>query len=265
VADLRADGLWSALIAEDLVRTFGTHRVLDGVSFTASAGHRIGLIGDNRVGKTTLLRLLAGQDEPDGGRVVRPAELGFLEQELPFGPEQTVAEVLDDALREARDDLAALERLTVALAERPDDGELLRQYGDRLDRAQDREAWDADRRAGIVLAGLGLGELWHERQLGTLSGGQRGRLALAALLVRRPAALLLDEPTNHLDDAAAGFVEEELRGMPGVVVVSSHDRAFLDAVCTDLIDLDPAVDGPVRYGGNYTDYQEQKRGERCRW
>src|SRR5690606_21526508 len=154
---------------------------------------------------------LAGTDEPDGGDVVRPAELGFLEQELPFEAEQTVADVLDDALRESRDDLAALDRLTAALAERPDDDELLTQYGDRLDRAQDRQAWDADRRAAIVLAGLGLGELGTDRQLGTLSGGQRGRLALAALLVRRPAALLLDEPTNHLDDAAAGFVEAELR------------------------------------------------------
>lgn len=237
MADRRTDG--RALIAHDLVRTFGTRRVLDGVSLTASPGHRIGLIGENGVGKTTLLRLLAGADEPDGGSVVRPAGLGFLEQELPFETGQTVADVLDYALRESRDDLAVLDRLSTALAERPDDGELLTQYGDRLDQARDRQAWDADRRAAIVLAGLGLGELRHDRQLGTLSGGQRGRLALAALLVRRPAALLLDEPTNHLDDAAARFVEQELRGMPGVVVVSSHDRAFLDAVCTDLVDLDP--------------------------
>jgi macrolide transport system ATP-binding/permease protein len=105
----------------------------------------------------------------------------------------------------------------------------------------------------------------HDRTLGSLSGGQRGRLALAALLVRRPAALLLDEPTNHLDDAAAAFLEEQLRGLPGVVVAASHDRAFLDAVCTDLIDLDPAVDGPTRYGGNYTVYQVEKRAERERW
>jgi macrolide transport system ATP-binding/permease protein len=88
---------------------------------------------------------------------------------------------------------------------------------------------------------------------------------VAALLVRRPPALLLDEPTNHLDDGAAAFVEEQIRGLPGAVVVASHDRAFLDAVCTDLIDLDPAVDGPVRYGGNYSAYLGQKRAERERW
>ncbi|GAA4054765.1 ATP-binding cassette domain-containing protein [Actinomadura miaoliensis] len=98
-----------------------------------------------------------------------------------------------------------------------------------------------------------------------MSGGQRGRLALAALLVRRPSALLLDEPTNHLDDGAAAFVEDQVRTLPGVVVVASHDRAFLDAVCTDLIDLDPAMDGPVRYGGNYSAYLAEKRAERDRW
>jgi macrolide transport system ATP-binding/permease protein len=254
----------SALLAHDLVRTLGTRRVLDGVSLTAAPGHRIGLIGENGTGKTTLLRLLAGADEPDAGTVVRPANIGILHQEVPFSPDATVSDVVDDALREARDDLAALDRLTAALAVTPTD-ELLAEYGERLDRAQETDAWDADRRAEIVLAGLDLAGIALDRPLETLSGGQRGRLALAALLIRRPSALLLDEPTNHLDDGAAAFLEEQLRALPGVVVLASHDRAFLDAVCTDLIDLDPAVDGPTRYGGNYTAYQEQKRAERERW
>ncbi|MGV9378244.1 ABC-F family ATP-binding cassette domain-containing protein [Nonomuraea sp. NPDC003707] len=254
-----------ALLARDLVRTLGTRRVLDGVTLTAAPGHRIGLIGENGVGKSTLLRLLAGVDQPDSGAVVRPADLGFLHQELPFDGDATVAEVLDDALREARADLAELDRLTRALAGAPDDAALLEAYGARLDQAQQRESWDADRRAEIVLDRLGLGGVPRSRALASLSGGQRGRLALAALLIRRPAALLLDEPTNHLDDAAAMFVEEQLRGMSGVVVVASHDRAFLDAVCTDLIDLDPAVDGPVRYGGGYGAYLAEKRAERERW
>lgn len=85
------------------------------------------------------------------------------------------------------------------------------------------------------------------------------------MLIRRPAALLLDEPTNHLDDAAAAFCEDQLTAMPGVVVVASHDRAFLDAVCTDLIDLDPGVDGPVRFGGGYTAYLTAKGAEAQRW
>ncbi|MFG2076409.1 ABC-F family ATP-binding cassette domain-containing protein [Nonomuraea maritima] len=254
-----------ALLARDLVRTLGTRRVLDGVSLTAAPGHRIGLIGENGAGKTTLLRLLAGVDEPDSGTVARPADLGFLHQEIPFDDGATIADVVDDALREARTDLAELDRLTRALAEDPDDAALLDAYGNRLDQAQQRESWDADRRAEIVLDRLGLGGVPHGRALASLSGGLRGRLALAALLIRRPTALLLDEPTNHLDDAAAEFVEEQLRGMTGVVVVASHDRAFLDAVCTDLLDLDPAVNGPVRYGGGYGAYLADKRAERERW
>ncbi|WP_330241954.1 ABC-F family ATP-binding cassette domain-containing protein [Streptomyces sp. NBC_00525] len=258
-----------ALLAHDLVRTLGAKRVLDGVSLTAPPGHRIGLIGENGVGKSTLLRLLAGVDEPDAGRVVRPADVGFLHQEMPFDAESTVAGVLDDALREARAELAELDRLSGLLSGTPEGSPeyagLLEAYGQRLERAEERETWDADRRAAVLLGGLGLGAVPHGRTLGSLSGGQRGRLALAALLVRRPSALLLDEPTNHLDDEAAAFVEEQLRTMPGPVVLASHDRAFLDAVCTDLIDLDPAVDGPVRYGGGYSAYLAEKRAERARW
>lgn len=258
-----------ALLARDIVRALSGRRVLDGVSLTAAPGHRIGLIGENGVGKSTLLRVLAGVDEPDAGSVTRPGDLGFLHQEMPFDAGSTIAAVLDDALREAREDLAELERLGEELARLPEDdpghAELLDTYGRRLEQAQDRESWDADRRAALVLDGLGLGTLGHERTLGSLSGGQRGRLALAALLVRRPSALLLDEPTNHLDDTAAAFLEEQVRGLPGTVVIASHDRAFLDAVCTDLIDLDPAVDGPVRYGGNYSAYLAHKRAERERW
>ncbi|MEW1588788.1 ABC-F family ATP-binding cassette domain-containing protein [Micromonospora vinacea] len=258
-----------ALIAHDLVRVRGDRRVLDGVSLTAAPGHRIGLIGENGTGKTTLLRVLAGVDVPDSGTVTSPPDVGFLHQELPFGPSATIATVLDDALREARADLAELDRIGVALADSPEGAEqhdeLLAAYGEVLERAQDRDAWDADRRAGTVLDGLGLGGLPHARAVGALSGGQRGRLALAAMLIRRPSALLLDEPTNHLDDAAAAFCEDQLRALPGVVVVASHDRAFLDAVCTDLIDLDPAVDGPVRFGGGYTAYLAAKRAEAQRW
>ncbi|WP_227999457.1 ABC-F family ATP-binding cassette domain-containing protein [Nocardia australiensis] len=255
----------SALLANDLVHTRGSRRVLDGVCLTAAPGHRIGLIGENGVGKSTLLRLLAGIDEPDAGTVERPSDLGFLHQEMPFEAEATVADVLDAAVAQTRADLAELDRAARQLEQFPDDNDLLDVYAERLDRAQRHEAWDADRRAEILLLGLGLGAIAHERTLASLSGGQRGRLELAALLVRRPSALLLDEPTNHLDDEAATFVAEQLRGVSGIVIVASHDRAFLDEVCTDLIDLDPTMDGPTRYGGNYTTYLTHKRTEYERW
>ncbi|MFF0739665.1 ABC-F family ATP-binding cassette domain-containing protein [Streptomyces sp. NPDC004111] len=259
----------AALLAHDLVRDLGGRRVLDGLSLTAAPGRRIGLIGENGVGKTTLLRVLAGTDTPDGGSVQRPDDLGFLHQEMPFDTATTLAAALDEALREARDDLARLDRLGEELAAAPEDTpahrELLAAYGSHLERTQDRESWDADRRARLVLEGLGLGALPHERTLGSLSGGQRGRFALALLLLRRPSALLLDEPTNHLDDEAAAFLETQLRNLPGTVVAASHDRAFLDAVCTDLLDLDPAAEGPVRHGGNYSAYVREKDARRARW
>ncbi|MFF8564470.1 ABC-F family ATP-binding cassette domain-containing protein [Streptomyces albidoflavus] len=258
-----------ALLAHDLVRVLGGRRVLDGVCLTAAPGRRIGLIGENGAGKSTLLRLLAGTDRPDSGHVVRPADLGFLHQELPYDPSSTLAEVLDGALREARAALTELDRLTGLLETTPQDtpeyAALLTAYGRQLESAERQEVWEADRRAAAVLAGLGLGALDHGRSLASLSGGQRGRLALAALLVRRPTALLLDEPTNHLDDEAAAFLEERLRELPGTVVAASHDRAFLDAVCTDLIDLDPAPGGPVRHGGTYSSYLALQRAERARW
>ncbi len=254
-----------SLLAKDLVHAYGARVVLDGVDLTASAGQRLGLVGENGVGKSTLLRLLAGVEEPDAGQVLRGDDLGFLLQELPFPMTALFSDILDDALSDIRQASARLGELTEALAERPDDAAVLDEYGTVLEWAQAHDLWDADRRAEVVCAGLGLGEIDPARRLGTLSGGQRSRLGLAALLIRKPETLILDEPTNHLDDAAMEFVERHLASLTGVLVLSSHDRVFLDAVCTDIVDLDPALGGPTRYGGTYSGYLDQKRAERARW
>jgi macrolide transport system ATP-binding/permease protein len=253
------------LHARDLVKAYGDRRVLDGVSLTASPGQRLGLVGDNGVGKSTLLRLLAGDEEPDAGTVSRPPDCGFLLQELPFGPDSTVRHVIDDALADIRAARQRLDDLGQKMADDPDNAELLAEYGDVLEWAQDHDVWDADRRAELVLAGLGLADVDPNRLLSAFSGGQRSRLGLAALLIRQPRAMLLDEPTNHLDDEAVTFLEQQLNRLPGTVVVASHDRVFLDAVCTDILDLDPARGGATRFGGAYTDYLAAKRAERARW
>ena len=260
------------LLARELIKMYGGRRVLDGVSLTASTGQRLGLVGENGVGKSTLLRLQAGVEDADGGEVDRPADTSFLAQEpaqqpagTPLAPADTVGGVLDAALAEVRAALRRLAELADALQRAPSDRAALAEYGEVLDWAERHRAWDADRRAELVLAGLGLGWLPHDRPLATLSGGQRCRLGLAALLVRRPAALLLDEPTNHLDDEAVEFLQSHLRELPGAVVLASHDRVFLDAVCTDICDLDPSRGGLVRYGGGYSDYLRAKRAERLRW
>jgi macrolide transport system ATP-binding/permease protein len=246
------------LCARDVTKLHGDRRVLDNLSLTTSPGQRLGLVGENGVGKSTLLSLLAGVEEPDSGEIIRPPDCGFLTQELPFAMDQTVGDVLDDALAEIRDAERRLERL----ASQP---ERMDEYGEVLEWAQAHDIWDADRRAALVVAGLGLAGIAHDRRLGELSGGQRSRLALAALLIRQPRALLLDEPTNHLDYEAMAFLERQLAKLPGVVVLASHDRVFLDAVCTDIVDLDPAREGVSRYGGAYTDYLVAKKAERARW
>ncbi|AEF41448.1 ABC-F family ATP-binding cassette domain-containing protein [Hoyosella subflava] len=253
------------LRAIDLVKIYDGRRVLDGLSLTASPGERIGLVGENGAGKSTLLRLLAGVEEPDGGTLERPVDSGFLAQELPYSPATTLQEAIDDALALTLQLSAELSRTSAELAAKPDDPVVLARYGDLLSRAEAAGLWDAESRAEKVLDRLGLSGIARTTSLQAISGGQRSRLALAVLLIRQPRALLLDEPTNHLDDAATVFVEEHLRTLPGTVVLASHDRAFLDAVCTTVIDLDPSRGGVTRYGGSYSHYLSEKQKERVRW
>jgi macrolide transport system ATP-binding/permease protein len=255
----------AVLSAYDLVKSYGPHRVLDGLNIAAVAGQRVGLVGENGTGKSTLLRILAGIDEPDRGQVTRPADIGFLHQELPHPPHATIADLVDEALSDVRTATARLQTLAEQLRRRPADTAALADYGELLQWVDDYDAWDADRRADLVLAGLGLGAAGRDRRIGTLSGGERSRLGLAVLLIRQPRALLLDEPTNHLDDQALEFLQAHLTGLPGTVVLASHDRVFLDAVCTGILDLDPARGGPTWYGGAYSDYLQAKRTERHRW
>lgn len=253
------------LRASDLTVAYGDNIVFSGLDLTASAGQRLGLVGENGVGKSTLLRVLARAEQPQHGHVDGGEDIGFLRQELPFPAMARFRDVLDDALAEIRATSARLDQLTEAIAERTDDVAALDEYGRLLDWAQAHDLWDADRRAKLVCAGLGLSGVDDDRPVGSLSGGQRSRLALAALLIRQPETLLLDEPTNHLDDEAMTFLQRHLTSLSGVVMLSSHDRVFLEAVCTDIVDLDPALGGPTRYGGTYSDYMAHKRAERGRW
>lgn len=273
------------LRASDVHVSYDGRAVLRGVDLAVDPGHRAGLVGENGAGKSTLLRVLAGATAPDSGTVERPSDLGFLHQEFPYAPSTTVRAVVDDALAEVRAIEAALEAAATALEDPRAPGaasgrapDPAAAYDAALTRAQLADVWDADARAARTLAGLGLDvEGVADRPVGTLSGGQRTRLGLAALLVRQPGALLLDEPTNHLDDGAAEFLAAALRALPGAVVLASHDRVFLDEVCTEILDLDPsaaphretsgdgAASGITAYGGTYSDYLEAKRVERERW
>ena len=258
------------LVAEGVTKFYGAQKVLSGLDLTVAPGHRTGVVGENGVGKSTLLRLLAGMEDPDAGRITRPDDLGFLHQEMPFPPSTPVADVIADALAEVRALEADVQRAADALgtpgasAEEHAAAEVA--YADALRRAEVAQVWDADRRVEVTLAGLGIDHVM-DRTVDEMSGGERTRLHLAALLVRQPGALLLDEPTNHLDDEASTFLAAAVRAMPGVVVLASHDRVFLDEVCTEIFDLDPTPSGlsGTLYAGTYSDYRKAKKAERVAW
>jgi macrolide transport system ATP-binding/permease protein len=282
-----------ALVARDLVKGYAGRPVLDGLDLVAPPGRILAVIGENGSGKSTLLGVLTGRVEPDAGTIDAPEDLGHLPQEPEFGPGATVGSVLHDALAPLHELVALVEELAGRLADPGNDATLLSvgdtgdpaaaaaagdggaaaAYARVLERAVLADAWDADRRAQEAAARLGTGALAPDRPVTTLSGGQRSRLALAALLTRRPACLVLDEPTNHLDDAAVGYVERVLTELPGVVVVASHDRVFLDRVADQVLDLDAGPLGSDGQGGRshglaeggYSGVLEARAASRRRW
>ena len=254
------------LVARDVSKSYGDHVVLDGVALIANPGQPLGMVGENGVGKSTLMRLLSGAEPVDAGSIAKPADLGYLGQEPSFRDGATIGDVLHDALAPLHDAVARLETLATQLS----DPTAACEYVTALAWAELHQVWDADRRAEVAAHRLGLGALDRSRPVAAMSGGQRTRLALAALITRRPECALLDEPTNHLDDEGVLYLEEFLVSLPGIVIVASHDRTFLDNVCAAIVDLDPMHlgmdgDGGNRFTGGYTDYLAQKRDSRRRW
>ncbi|MEU3662146.1 ribosomal protection-like ABC-F family protein [Streptomyces sp. NPDC032940] len=255
----------SQLTVSDVSKRYGPHLVLERVSFTVRPGRKAGIVGDNGSGKSTLLRLLAGAEQPDNGevRVVAPGGTGHLAQTLELPDTARVGDAVDLALAELR----ALERQLQAT------GAALQNAGpDAYDRYAALEAefearggYDADRRVDVALRHLGeRAGLDRSRRLGTLSGGRRSRLALAATLASAPELLLLDEPTNDLDDEAVAWLEERLRAHRGTLVAVTHDRAFLDRVTDTILEVDHDTRSVRRYGDGYPGYLAAKAAERAR-
>ncbi|MFC7724405.1 ABC-F family ATP-binding cassette domain-containing protein [Nocardioides sp. GCM10028917] len=257
------------LVVSGLSVTYPDRTVLSGVDLLAQPGRRIGLVGENGVGKSTLLRAVAGRLPAQArvaGSVIAPDDLVLLGQEPPFRDTATVAEVLAMTLAPLRTAVADVEQLAAMVGTPEGDTA----YEHALEAAVAHDAWDADRRAEVAAARLGLADLGSDRVVGTLSGGQRTRLALATIMTTRPACLLLDEPTNHLDDDAIEVLTGFLRELPGVVVLASHDRVLLDDVCTDLVDLDAGElgtdgNGGRRFGGGWSAYEAARADARRRW
>jgi macrolide transport system ATP-binding/permease protein len=257
------------LVVSGLSVSYPDRTVLSGIDLLAQPGRRIGLVGENGVGKSTLLRAVAGRLPSRArvsGGIEAPDDLVLLGQEPPFRDRATVAEVLALTLAPLRTAVVDVERLAGSVGT----AEGAAAYELALETALAHDAWDADRRAAVAAARLGLDGIDPQRRVGMLSGGQRTRLALATIMTTRPACLLLDEPTNHLDDDAIEVLTGFLRDLPGVVVLASHDRVLLDDVCTDLVDLDAGElgtdgSGGRRFGGGWTAYEAARADARRRW
>ncbi|MFJ8661266.1 ABC-F family ATP-binding cassette domain-containing protein [Streptomyces sp. NPDC093795] len=237
--------------------------MLDRVSLTVRPGERLGVVGDNGSGKSTLLRLLAGREEPDNGTVTvdAPGGIGHLAQTLDLPPTATVGDAIDHALADVRELERAIRAAEDALAATGD----LAGYAELLAAHEARGGDGADRRVEAVLRRLGEPRpLDRARTLGGLSGGQRSRLTLAAVLAAEPELLLLDEPTNDLDDEAVAWLEERLLAHRGTVVAVSHDRVFLDRVTTAVLEVDEDRHTVRRYGDGYSGYLTGRAAERAR-
>ena len=253
------------LTAHHLSKSFGVQTILDSVSFSVNRGERVGLVGPNGCGKTTLLRILTGQDQPDAGAVqLTPPDVraGYLAQGIEFRPDETLAEFLARGREDAESLAVEVERLAESLAHAPERADLQRQYDAALTRLSSASS-KAGRREEI-LAALDLAHLPVTMRVANLSGGQKTRLALARVLLSNPQLLLLDEPTNHLDLDMLEWLERWLHAFRGAALIVSHDRTFLDRTVTRILDLDPETHALREYAGNYSAYIEQKLAERER-
>jgi ATP-binding cassette, subfamily F, member 3 len=258
----------SLVSLRDVGVAFGAESVLEGVTFRVETRQRIAVVGANGAGKTTLLTLISGAREPTTGEVERQRGLriGYLPQDAP----EPVAETILDEVMASREDLAAMHHemttLEPLLADgaRPDAAQLLQRYGDVQHRYIDQGGYELEANAREALGGLGLDTATQQRHPSQLSGGQKRRLELAKLLVQDADLLLIDEPTNHLDLTAIEWLEDFMKGVSTAFVLVSHDRRFLDNVCTQVIEV---AGGTIEdYPGNYTQYTKLRveRRER-RW
>ncbi|MEU0538386.1 TlrC/CarA/OleB/SrmB family ABC-F type ribosomal protection protein [Nocardia sp. NPDC005978] len=252
------------LTLSGVTKRYDDRIVLDAVTLSVRPGDKIGVVGDNGSGKSTLLRLIAGRELPDNGDVIvqSPGGTGYLAQTLTLPPTATVADAIDLSLQELRELENRLRAAEAALVAPGALGKRLERYEELVARFEARGGYEAELRVEAALTGLGLPGLDRDRPLGTLSGGERRRLALAGTLASAPELLLLDEPTNDLDLAAVEWLERELRAHRGTVVAVTHDRVFLERITSVVFEVEA---GRVsRHGNGYAGYLTAKAAERRR-
>jgi ATP-binding cassette subfamily F protein 3 len=236
---------------------YGATPLFEDVDLQVHSGERLGLVGPNGAGKTTLLRILAGRESPDRGDIVyhAGARVGLLEQQVDFPAEATVYQVACSGLEELLAMQRRFEEVAAELAQCTDETRR-RQLNAQYDRFHQllgqHNAFQLDHQVEAVLLGLGFSPHDYQRPVGTLSGGQQRRLALARLLLAAPDVLLLDEPSNHLDITMTRWLEDYLVRQPQGMILVSHDRYLLNRVATSIIELHQQQ--LISYPGNYEQY-----------
>ena len=248
---------------QELQKSFGVHEVLRSVTFSLQKGEKMGLVGVNGCGKTTLMRMIAGEMQPDGGAIHRNKDLrvGYLAQldDIPL------TDTVWGALLRVFEPIRVMERRMAEvekLLESADPETALRlsaEYQRLTESYNAQQGYAYEGEMLRVLNGLGLKPEMHQRQVSTLSGGERTRLSLAKLLLQKPDIILMDEPTNHLDLEAIEWLQDYLTDYKGSLLLISHDRYFLDHVCNTMGEL---LGGKmIKFTGNYTEYMKKRTAD----
>ncbi len=244
-------------------KSYGTQDVLRGTTLQVNPGEHVGLVGRNGAGKSTIFRLVRGEETSDRGEVVRArgVKLGLLDQHVHFKPGSTVHESALAAFGRLQQIEHEMHELEHRMADAGDDLEkILERYSDLQQEFEHEGGFEYAARAESILQGLGFEREMWSLETEKLSGGQQNRLGLACLLLAAPDVLLLDEPTNHLDVNAVEWLEEFLRDYPSAYVIISHDRYFLDRCCRRIIELENGR--AANYTGNYSDYLVEREERR---
>ena len=247
------------LSLNNVEKYFGANRVLKNITFEVNKGERIGIVGRNGCGKSSVLKLIYGTENLDNGSISirRGASIGYLEQIHGFEEGSTVREILNIAF----DELSMLERKMKSLEsimsdEREDISRLLSQYSELQQNYEVLGGYDKEEKLSKVCEGLKFKESFLDRSFDLLSGGEKTTVVLGKILLENPEILLLDEPTNHLDMESLEWLEEYLRNYKGTVIIVSHDRYFLDNVITKTIEIEDLIS--TSYKGNYSAYVKEK-------
>ena len=246
------------LSLQNIGKSFGEMVVLEGINATVEQGERIGIVGENGAGKTTLLKILCGEYQPDEGemQLTRGVTLGYLEQNSKLDPQQDVYGEMRNAFAPVLEAMNRMHLLEKKLEKDPHDQEVLVEHAKLSAVIDAADGYNMDVNIKKVLSGMGFGPETYQKSVAVLSGGEHTRLCLARLLLQRPDVLILDEPTNHLDFITMEWLEKYLKGYSGAVLVVSHDRYFLDEVCTRIWEVEGH--GLTSYKGNYSAFLPQK-------